>query len=296
MTAFLYYFTRFAAEPRRQSWQSAAWLGALAGLAASAKYSGLIALATAGVVLGLQLIWRRDRARTIGHGLIVALVAVIIAAPKYVDNYRRYGTPLFANGSAGDAFSSTRQYFWEDYDFFSFSPTAILDTSGPGAPKGELTDLPVYESVWTTLYGLAWSDMSFFSVRGRIADPNPPYPPKRIPRSVTASVLYLALVPTALAAVGFVVTIRRREYVPLVVLLVLTMTSYFAWVVAQDAWALKTKYILFLLPVFVAYVVAGIRWCRRHLPPAVTTIVLCALGALIVASHLYLLAFSIGHL
>src|SRR5262245_3888196 len=57
MTAFLFFFTKFAAEPRRQSWKSAVWIGALAGLAASAKYSGLIALATAGVVLGIRLVF-----------------------------------------------------------------------------------------------------------------------------------------------------------------------------------------------------------------------------------------------
>ena len=97
-------------------------------------------------------------------------------------------------------------------------------------------------------------------MRGRIADPNPPYPAKAIPRAVTAAVLYLALVPTALAAIGLLVTAhRRREYLPLHVMLALTMSSYLAWVVAQDAWALKTKYIMFLLPVFVAYVVAGVR-------------------------------------
>jgi hypothetical protein len=272
------------------------WIGALAGLAASAKYSGLIALATAGVVQAIQLVIRKSRRRTIVHGLIVAAVAILIASPKYVDNWRRYGTPLFANGSAGDAFSSTREYYWEDYDFFSFSPTAILDTSGPRAPKGELTDLPIYHSVWTTLYGLAWSDLSFFSVRGRISDPNPPYPPKSIPRVVTASVLYLALVPTALAVLGVWVTFLRREYLPLHAMGALTMTSYLAWVVAQDAWALKTKYIMFLLPVFVAYAIAGLRCITRRLPRVFAAAAIAGLVALVIASHLYMLAFSIGHL
>lgn len=296
MTAFLLAFTRFDAEPRRQTWRSAMWVGALAGLAASAKYSGLIALATAGVVLGLRLAFRRDRLTTIAHGAIIAAVAFAIASPKYIDNWRRHGTPLFANGSAGDAFSETREYYWDDYDFTSFSIPDILDTSGPRAPKGELTDLPVYQSVWTTLYGLAWSDLSFYSVRGRISDPNPPYPPKAIPRAVTASVLYLALLPTALSAIGLVVTLRRREYLPLHAMLVLTMTSYLAWVVAQDAWALKTKYIMFLLPVFVAYVVAGLRWALRRLPRLCSGAIVLGLAALVLAAHLYLLAFSIGHL
>jgi hypothetical protein len=296
MTAFLLAFTRFAAGPRRQTWQGATWVGALAGLAASAKYSGLIALATAGVVMGLRVLFGCDRRRTLTHAAIIAGVAIAIASPKYVDNWRRHGTPLFANGSAGDAFSSAREYYWDEYDFSSFSITAILDTSGPAAPKGELTDLPVYHGVWTTLYGLAWSDLSFFSVPGRISDPNPPYPAKAIPRAVTAAVLYLALVPTALSALGLFVTARRREYLPLHVMLALTLASYLAWVVAQDAWALKTKYIMFLLPVFVAYVVAGVRWALRRLPRPLSGAVVLALAALVLASHLYLLAFAIGHL
>jgi 4-amino-4-deoxy-L-arabinose transferase-like glycosyltransferase len=296
MTAFLLAFTRFDAEWKRQTWRSALWVGALAGLAASAKYSGLIALATAGVVMGFRLVFTGDRVRTIAYGAIIAGVAFVIASPKYIDNWRRYGTPLFANGSAGDAFSSTREYYWDDYDFSSFSITAILDTSGPGAPKGELTDLPVYNSVWTTLYGLAWSDLSFFSVQGRISDPHPPYPSKAIPRRVTAAVLYLALVPTALSAFGLVITLRRRAYLPLHVMLVLTMTSYLAWVVAQDAWALKTKYIMFLLPVFVAYVVAGLRWTLRRLPQVLSGGIVIALLMLVLAAHLYLLAFAISHL
>ena len=124
MTAFLLAFTRFVAEPRRQTWQGAMWVGALAGLAASAKYSGLIALATAGVVMGLRMLFSRDRLRTLAYAAIIAGVAIAIASPKYVDNWRHHGTPLFANGSAGDAFSSTREYYWDDYDFSSFSITA----------------------------------------------------------------------------------------------------------------------------------------------------------------------------
>src|SRR6185436_10416969 len=76
-----------------------------------------------------------------------------------------------------------------------------------------------------------------------------------------------------LSAIGLLVTARRREYLPLHVLLALTMSSYLAWVVAQDAWALKTKYIMFLLPVFVAYVVAGVRWTLRRLPRPLSGVV-----------------------
>ena len=56
---------------------------------------------------------------------------------------------------------------------------------------------------------MAWSDLSFFSVRGRIERSRPAVSVEAIPRAVTGAVLYLALVPTALSAVGLLVTARR---------------------------------------------------------------------------------------
>ena len=43
-------------------------------------------------------------------------------------------------------------------------------------------------------------------------------------------------------------------------MLALTLASYVAWVVAQDDWALKTKYILFLLPIYIIYAMEGAAW------------------------------------
>jgi len=53
---------------------------------------------------------------------------------------------------------------------------------------------------------------------------------------------------------------------------------------------------MFLLPVFVAYVMAGVRWALRRLPRPLSGAVLVALATLVLASHLYLLAFAIGRL
>ena len=61
MTAFLLALTRFAAEPRRQTWRAAMWVGALAGWRRR-RSRGLIALATAGVVMGLRALFSRDAA------------------------------------------------------------------------------------------------------------------------------------------------------------------------------------------------------------------------------------------
>jgi len=143
---------------------------------------------------------------------------------------------------------------------------------------------------------MAWGDLSFFSVPGRIEDPDAPYPWKHIPSWLTGTVLFLGLVPTMLAVVGLVSTIARRDYMPLLVMLTLTLTSYLAWVVAQDEWALKTKYLLFLLPVFVAYSLAGLRLVRDHLPHLIGEATAWLLMALVLSTHLYLFAFAVGHL
>ena len=317
MTMFLFYLTEWLASagarlkpgttvtPRDHAgWRRPAAVGVLAGLAAATKYSGLIALATAGAVLGIRLLTGPARLRVVRDGLVVLAAALAIGGWKYVDNSRRYGTPLFANGSAGDAFSSTREYYWDRYDFVSFSPRAIVEVAQPDSQKGELTSLDVYRSVWTTLYGMAWTDMSFFTVPGRISDPAAPYPWKHMPRSVSRAVVYLALVPTALAVLGGVLLLGRREYLPLHVMLALTLASYVAWVVAQDDWALKTKYILFLLPIYIIYAMKGAEWIlapRATVPGSVTAGVMgigvvVALIALVAAAHVYDLAFALGHL
>jgi 4-amino-4-deoxy-L-arabinose transferase-like glycosyltransferase len=295
MTMFLFLLTEWTIEPR-VGWRWPARVGLAAGLAAATKYSGLIALASAGALLGVRLLAGPGRWRVVRDGLIVLAVALTVGGWKYADNLHRYGTPLFANGSAGDAFSTAREYYWDRYDFTSFSPHAIVAVAQPGSPKGELTSLAVYRSVWTTLYGMAWTDMSFFTVPGRISDPAAPYPWKRIPPWLSGAVVYLALLPSALAVVGCILLLRRRECLPMHLMLALTLASYFQWVIAQDDWALKTKYILFLLPIYITYAMTGTGWVLARVPRAVGLAVLVALIALVAAAHAYQLAFAVGHL
>jgi len=293
MTALLFHLTRYFARTRRQTWRTAVLLGALAGLAAASKYSGLIGIATAGVLFAGQLLTGPNRGRVIRHGVLVLLVCMAIGSFRYIDNIRRFGNPLYANGTAGEAFSSKRQFYWDSYEFFTFRLGDLFVLARPGAPEGMLTTLPVYRSVWTSLYAMAWGDMSFFSTKGRIGDEEAPYPTKWIPPWLTESVLVLGLVPTVLALPGFLVTLRRRVFLPLAVMLALTAASYLPWVVAQDEWALKTKYILFLLPVYTAYVLAGVRWLRWRSPRAGFAVSLALLMALVGVTHLYLLAFAV---
>ncbi|MEI6670161.1 MAG: phospholipid carrier-dependent glycosyltransferase [Acidobacteriota bacterium] len=296
MAALLFYLTREFVQPGLHTWKHAVLLGVLAGLAASAKYSGLIGLGTAGSLYAWRLLAGPDRARVVRHGVIVLLVCVVVGSYRYVDNAKRFGNPLYANGTAGEAFSADRQFYRDQYEFFTFRLGDLFVLARPGAPAGQLTTLPVYYSVWTSLYAMGWGDMSFFSTKGRIGDDAAPYPSKQIPPWLTESVLVLGLVPTALALPGLLLTLRRRLYAPLLVMLLLTLGSYLPWVVAQQEWALKTKYIVFLLPIYVIYAMVGLQWMRRKWPAVAAAATLAALMALVAASHLYLYAFSVGHL
>jgi len=296
MIPLLFYLVRYFAWPERQSLKTAVLLGALAGLAAASKYTGLIGLATAGVMFGWQLLTGPHRGRVIQHGLVVLLVCVAIGSYRYIDNYRRFGNPLYANGTAGEAFSTAPQFYTEKYEFTTFRLNDLFALARPGAPPGQLTYLPVYYSVWTTLYAMSWSDMSFWSTRGRIGDDAAPYPDKHIPPWLTDSVLVLGLVPTVLVFPGIVVTLRRRLFLPLLVAGVLTFGTYLPWVVRQEEWALKTKYILFLLPIYVTYAMVGWMWVRRVAPGIISAAVAGLLVALVAIAHLYLYAFAVGRL
>jgi hypothetical protein len=297
MTAFLYHLVRYWSRADHQTWRQAASLGVLAGLAGATKYSGLIAPLAAVVTLLLVVHTTRDRARVTRHLIVVCAVCTTIAGWKYVDNLRRYGTPLFANGSAADGFAlDGRTAALDRYEFLTFRMRDLLALTSPDAPRGQLTALPVYRSVPTTMYGLGWSDMSFFSDASRHGDPSRPYPDKQIPPWLPSSVMLLAILPTVLAVPGLIVTVRKPRYAPLWITTLLTVSSYVLWFTAQEEWALKTKYILFLLPVYVLASLDGIRWMARRVTPLVMKAVLGLILLLIGLAHLYQLAFALGHL
>ena len=109
-----------------------------------------------------------------------------------------------------------------------------------------------------------------------------------------AAVLALGLVPTGLALIGAVATLKDRAYWPLAVLTVVTLGAYTIWFLSQELWALKTKYILFLLPAYVIYALVGLERVRRlrwRLPGQILTALLVLL---ICGCYAYLMIFGIG--
>jgi hypothetical protein len=292
MTAFLYYTYRYFAATDACA-RDALRIGALAGLACATKYNGLIAPAVFAALALFAALAGPHRRRLARDAVIVLAVCVAIGSWKYVDNLSRFGTPLFANGSAQQGFSLVqRRAFWRQYEFHTLRMYDLVRLTEGRVRPGPLTDVPFYRSVWTTLHAMAWGDMSLFSDPSRHGFYRKPYPRKPINAPIASAVLMLGLVPGVLSALGAAVTLRQRRLLPLAVTIAVTMAVYLAWVVAQESWALKTKYIVFLLPAYVAYVLFGLRWLDR-VAPLLADAARVLLVLLLAATHVYLLDFAV---
>jgi hypothetical protein len=292
MTAFIFYALRFFTQRGELAIVPILRLGGLAGLACATKYTGLLAPAILIVLAAGRLPRTANRLALVRTTAAALVICAAIGGWKYVDNVKHYGTPLFANGSAQAGFSvASRPSYWRSYDFTSLRIRDLVRLAHGRVRTAQLTHLPFYRSVWTTMHGMAWGDMGLFSDPGRHGFYRQPYPKKNINPLLASAVLILGLVPTGLAAAGLVVTARRRLLLPLLVTTAVTWIVYVAWFVAQDEWALKTKYILFLLPAYVVYALVGLRWIRRH-SRLTARIVFALLVALVAAAHFYLLDFA----
>jgi hypothetical protein len=293
MTAFLYYLLDFLRGRRHAGILSACRLGALAGLACSTKYTGLLAPIILVMTFGIRAAVGPARDALLPRAALALAVCLVAGSWKYVDNVERHHTLLHANGSAQLGFVITeRPILWRDYDFSTLRMRDLLRLARGGVRPGHLTDVPFYRSVWTTLHGMAWTDMGMFSDPSRHGFYRMPYPRKIISPKITSSVLILGLVPDALALIGFLATLRRRALAPLAVTAVMTMAAYISWFLSQASWGLKTKYILFLLPAYVLYALLGLR-CIRRLSPPVAHVCSLAMALLVVAAHIYLLNFAV---
>ena len=293
-SAIIYYLTRYFVLTNRMTALDTLRLGILAGLAASTKYSGLVVVASIIIVFSVHIILGPRRWRALRDLSVVLMLCVLIGGWKYLDNIQRFGTPLYANGEAAQGFSvQHRQSFIDDYEFTTLRLGDVIALFPPEAPDGTLTRFPVYQSVFTTLHALAWTDMSFFSVPTRHGDGLRPYPFKTVPRPLVAMVLTLGLVPDALAVVGFLISFRHRALWPLAIVCSVTAVVYGWWFTSQALWGLKTKYVLFVVPPSVLFAVVGLGWITRK-APVLGALALLLLAVFLAVTHVYLLEFAIG--
>ena len=98
-----------------------------------------------------------------------------------------------------------------------------------------------------------------------------------------------------LAVAGFARSLRHRSLLPIAIFVCLGAASYVWWVLPQQFWALKTKYILFLLPPGVLYTMAGLGWLRSR-SSTLPVVAASLLMALVVLANVYLYAFAAGRL
>ncbi len=270
-------------------------VGALCGLALATKYSGAVALVTAETTALARLAGRPRRRTAIRDGLVVLALALAIGGWKYVANLREHGTPLVANGSAAAGFTVQRSLRLDRYRFLDFDLRAVLATMDPvHGPAGRLTRLDVYRSVPSAFYGLTWTDMGFFSFGGRNGVSTPGYPRRAIALWMPASVLVLGLVPSVLGAVGAALSLRRRAMLPLNVLVAVSIAVYGQWMLAQPNWAIKPKYLTFLAPIGIAYVLTAMRWIERRLPSPWPRVAWSLLWLCVLACVVYLTQFAIA--
>jgi len=316
MSAFIYRLCLYHLRPARARPLDCVVLGVLAGLSALTKYSGLLAVITAGLVMAPGLAFAARRRKAARDLAIVAAVFAATAGWHYARNLREYRTPLLAaNGWSNAADAASVKRFGKQYDFRSFSVREVVALYRPDL-AGALNDFPVYRSVFTALHALAWTDMSFYSVASRhgwripagygegetirlIAQTPPdsprvpPYPSKSVAPRLIELVLRLGVVPTALALIGFAATARRRAARPLLVYAVVSVAVYAWWFLGQPSWALKTKYILFLLPAYIIYAVMGLRGVYRLDRRLGHAAVACFIATLLVCEG-YLVMFALG--
>jgi 4-amino-4-deoxy-L-arabinose transferase-like glycosyltransferase len=296
MTAGLVQVARVQLSDRPQLRQALA-IGVFAGLALLTKYSGVLLLFAVVAVYAASA-WRARSPQLLGHAAAAIGCAALIACAQYGYNWVSRHELLPANGSAAEGFAvldlTERQKNFSHYEFGSLrlrEAVALFDPQKPGT----LDSQPVYASVWTSLHAMAWTDMSFFSVNSRHGDPSLPYPDKHIPRGLVAWLLVLGLIPSALSLLGLWGGWRAPTRWPLLAYSAVSLATYAWWFLAQDSWALKTKYILFLLPVYALLAGDGLERVL-HLPgragTATATVTLVGLGALFSCAACYIAVFA----
>lgn len=279
----------------RATLPNAIHVGLLSGLALATKYSGAVAVAAAGLTMLARLATRPRKRAALRDGLVVLGLALAVGGWKYAANVRTFGTPLNANGSAATGFAIEKSLRFDRYRFTDFDLAAVLATMDPvHGPSGRLTRLDVYRSFPSAFYGLVWTDMGLFSREDRLGRSTPPYPRRAIPLWMPGTVLVLGLVPTTLAALGALLTLRRRVMLPLHALLVVSVAIYLQWMLSQPNWAIKPKYLAFLAPIGILHALVALRWIERHLPAPWPRVVWSLAWASVLACVVYLTGFAIA--
>jgi len=240
-----YYFIRFLDN---ETYSDLIIAAVMVALAAMTKYTGvIIAVYFGGILLARYL--RQFDTRILKQGLIYALVVFLVGSYPYMKNLAEIGTPV-----AGNKAWNTGKNYYKSYDFTSFSIKRIVDVFTH--PKdAKLKHYPAYNSeVLTSHYGQLWTDFSFYTRAHRHGQWNRAgadvYTGKYMPVWLLWCILIAGLVPVIAGAGGFIALVISREAPLLLGMFILTVAIYIDWFLGHNWWMLKTKYLLFLLPLW----------------------------------------------
>ncbi len=243
VVAATWYFIQFL---DKQQYSDLLFTAVLVGLSAMTKYTGIIIAVYFGAILLVRYMRHFD-SRVLKQGLIYAMVVFLVGSYPYLKNISEAGTPVVGN----KAWNTGKNYF-KNYDFTSFSIKAVVDVfTDPRDAK--LKHYPAYNSqVLTSHYGQLWTDFSFYTRAHRHGQwqRDDIYKGKYMPVWLLWCLLIAGLVPVIAGAGGFIALIISREAPLLLGMFVLTVAIYIDWFLGHNFWMLKTKYLLYLLPLW----------------------------------------------
>lgn len=229
------------------------------GLAAFTKYSGLICFFVLGLFLLINF-WKDRRVAIFYRGCLFATICFVIGGYPYVHNVTKFGTPFKGNY----AWHSDK-YFLDQYNFTRLDVgdiVKVIEYKFDGVGDKRLHTFPAYNNdVLSSLYGQLWTDFSFFSSYGRhgggLVHAWGLYKSKNIPIQLVQPLLYLGLIPVFLSIIGLLVIIRKKQAAVLMSFALVTMAVYFEWMIGSDAWMIKSKYLMQLLPLWLILIGFG---------------------------------------
>jgi tetratricopeptide (TPR) repeat protein len=260
-------------------------VGALAGLALLAKFSGLLVLGVVSGALVLRALlrggWGDAAPRVAARLVLTVLVAVAVSAPYYARNIRSFGTPFqlsrdFALVAPVERDQPPGVRTWKDYLRF---PLAAFRDTNPLAPH-------LLHSVWASVYLNVWADTY------RESDVARELEAERQQRRSSQLMALLGLLPTALFLIGAGLAWRdvwggrrRAVYVPLLIQSALSLAAFAVFTWRVPLWsALKASYLLGLSLPYALFVARSLeaqlggrlgRW-RWALPAGLGAVALAA--------------------
>ena len=246
IVASTYYFIQFLSK---EEYSALVLAAVMVALAAMTKYSGVvIAVYFGGVLLARYL--RHCDSRLLKQGLVYAAVVFLVGSYPYMKNLVKEGTPIVGNQDW-----NTGKKYYDSYDFTSFSIKRVVDVFTD--PKdAKLKYFPAYNNeVLTSHYGQLWTDFSFYTRAHRHGQWNHReggdiYTGKYMPVWLLWCILIAGLVPVIAGAGGFIALVITREALLLLGMFILTVAIYIDWFLGFNWFMLKTKYLLYLLPLW----------------------------------------------